>query len=106
MTKSKLSASAATLYEYMKANEEEIQDNYYQHEYYKDVDRVINIAATEDNDIPYIMVYETVYYGQEDKTQQSIIFLYESTSSVQLYSNIGSDEMDGSVKVPFEPGNL
>lgn len=90
----------------MKANEEEIQDNYYQHEYYKDADRVINIAATEDNDIPYIMVYETVYYGQEDKTQQSIIFLYESTSSVQLYSNIGSDEMDGSVKVPFEPATF
>ena len=106
VTKSKLSASAATLYEYMKANEEEIQDNYYQHEYYKDADRVINIAATEDNDIPYIMVYETVYYGQEDKTQQSIIFLYESTSSVQLYSNIGSDEMDGSVKVPFEPATF
>lgn len=106
VTKSKLSASAATLYEYMKANEKEIQDNYYQHEYYKDADRVIDIAATEDNDIPYIMVYETVYYDQDDKTQQSIIFLHESASSVQLYSNIGSDEMDGSVKASFEPATF
>ena len=82
----------------IKANEEEIPDNYYQHEYYKDADRVINIAATEDNDIPCYGIRNSLLQAGGDKTQQSIIFLHESTSSVQLYSNIGSDEMDGSVK--------
>lgn len=106
MSKHKLSASAATLYEYMKKYEEEVSDNYYQHECYKDEEHVINISATEANDVPYIMIYETYYYDQDDKAQQMIIYLYEEESSIQLYSQTGSNEMDGGVKVLFEPADF
>lgn len=106
VSKNKLSASAATLYEYMKNHEEEVLDNYYQHEYYKDADHVINIAATEESGVPYVTIYEDYYYDQDDKKQSSIIFLYEAESSVQFYSQTGSEEMDGGAKMVFEPATF
>lgn len=106
VSKNKLSASAATLYEYMKNHEEKVQDNYYQHEYYKDADHVINIAATEESGVPYVTIYEDYYYDQDDKAQRSLIFLYEAESSVQFYSQTGSEEMDGSAKMVFEPATF